>query len=255
MKNLLYIILSFPLLFSCQEKYNQASFDQKEEKLRKYPDTLKMLVLDSLWQKRDSLSYLRFKNLEQVYLEETDSIPKWITNFRNLQVLNTSNYHKKINKLPKDIGSLINIKQIYLPKNSINKLPVSFYNLVNIERLTLDYNNITEISQDIIKLKNLEVISLDGNLIKILPNSFCELKKLKLISLDNTTISELPPCIKSLNGLERLYISNTKISHIPLEILSLPNLKDINAKGLKLDNYKEVKEICKKHNIAFYYDE
>lgn len=250
----LWLVLLLPLLFSCQ-KYNKPPFDEIEEKLRKYPDSLKMLVLDSFWQKRDSLSYLRFKNLEQIYLVETDSIPKWIIRFSKLKTVNSANQNIKIDNLPRDLGVLKNMEQFYFPNNNISDFPYSFFNLFNLKRLNIENNKFLKIEGSIGNLKNLEALAIDNNKIEYLPDNICSLKKMKLMSIENTLISSLPLCLVNLRELEDVYISNTHISHIPIQILSLPNLKNIRAKGLKLDNYKEVKEICKKRNIAFYYDE
>lgn len=56
MKFLLYIILFSPFLVSCQEKYNHQPYDEKEKDIRMMPISQNEIVLDSIWDKRDSLS-------------------------------------------------------------------------------------------------------------------------------------------------------------------------------------------------------
>lgn len=171
MKFLLYIILFFPLIISCQSKYNHEPFDEKEKELRKMPDTIKQLMIDSLWQKRDSVSYLRFKNVEMIVLTETDSIPAWITKFSELKVLYASNNRTKIKSIPKDIDKLSKLVQIDLPRNNINVLPPAFFNLKKIERINLSENSLINLSENINKFKNLRVLLVADNNIKEIPIS------------------------------------------------------------------------------------
>ncbi|BFO66733.1 leucine-rich repeat domain-containing protein [Chryseobacterium sp. KCF3-3] len=254
-KNIFYILFLLPLFFSCQKKYNNVPFDKKEEHLRAMPDTIKILLLDSLWYKRDSLTYLYFKNIEQLVLTETDSIPKWITKFDKLKILYVSNYQKKIKTIPNDIGKLKNLEQIDLPRNSISYIPMSLFNLIKLKRLNLEENLLANLPSDIKKLKKITILSLGNNPISILPNEICSLDSLKMLPIENTNISELPNCLNNLKLLERIYITNTKLKYVHPNILEIENLKDLDAKGLKLQNYKEVKTICEKRNITFYYDE
>lgn len=68
----LWLVLLLPLLFSCQ-KYNKAPFDEKEKAIRNFPETMDVLVLDSLWEKRDSLSYLRLKQINKILLKNSET--------------------------------------------------------------------------------------------------------------------------------------------------------------------------------------
>ena len=254
MKNLLYLLLLTPLLYSCQQ-YNKPPYDEKEEKLRKYPDTLKMLMIDSLWQKRDSLTYLRFKNVEQIYLVETDSIPNWIDKVDKLNVLFGSNNRSQIRCIPENFYKLKNIERIYLPRNKITKLSSKFYTLNHLKVINFEKSQISKISDSIKDFKNLRSLNLSNNPIIIIPNKVCQLPKLESLVLENTKISELPKCLGTLPNIDWINVSGTQLKEFPMEILNAPKLKTIHAKGLKLTNYQEVKAICEKRNITFYYDE
>lgn len=252
MKQILYLFLLLPLLYSCQ-KYNEPPFDKKEDALRKLPDTVSYMIIDSLWQKRDSLSYLRFKNTKQIVLIEADSIPKWITSFKNLKVLYSSNHVKKIKTIPKNIDLLFNLLQIDLPNNKISQLPKSIFNLKHLERLNLNDNSLNDIPNEIDRFTNLKVLLLGGNNLKAIPENTCKLNELSIFAFNDNPIVYLPYCFNSDSKIESFYISNTKITHIPIQILNLPNLKEIAAMGLNLDNSEEVKAICDKRRITFYY--
>ncbi|WP_426478969.1 leucine-rich repeat domain-containing protein [Chryseobacterium sp. CBSDS_008] len=254
MRNIIMILLLAPLLLSCQ-KYNKDPYDKFEEDYRKMtslnPDKI---YLDSLWSKRDSLTYLNMKNVELVLLSETDSIPNWLFNFKNLKIIFTNNELKKIKRIPSNIDNAKGLMQFDIPNNAINNIPKSFYKLNNLETTDLSKNPIKELSPDIENLLNLRGLTLRNTLISNLPSEICKLSKLESLVLENTKIYELPKCLGNLQHLEWINISGTQITEFPIEILNAPKLETIHARGLKLKNYKEVKAICEKRNITFYYD-
>lgn len=257
MKILINLLLLLPLLISCQD-YNKAPFDEKEEILRKYPlvDT-KTLVLDSLWDKRDSLTYLRLKNyVKNIGMNEVTSIPHWIGEFNRVRIfLVVNEKNKKIKKIPSTIGKLSNLVQFDIKNNKVSALPNSFYNLTGLTYLDLRNNPIESIDNEKSHFANLESIRLDGTMIKNLPIGFCQLQKLQSLVLENTEIKELPACLGSLPNLDWVNVSGTKLTKFPVEILNAPKLETIHARDLKLENYQEAKAICEQKNITFYYDE
>lgn len=257
MKILINLLLLLPLLISCQD-YNKAPFDEKEEILRKYPlvDT-KTLVLDSLWDKRDSLTYLRLRNhLQTIGMNEVTYIPNWIGQFNGLRIFIVVNEkNKKIKNIPSTIGKLSNLVQFDIKNNKVSALPNSFYNLTGLTYLDLRNNPIESIDNEISHFANLESIRLDGTMIKNLPIGFCKLQKLQSLVLENTEIKELPACLGSLPNLDWINVSGTRLTEFPIEILNVPKLETIDAKRLKLTNFKEVKVICEKKNIRLHYDE
>lgn len=255
MKFLKYLFFTFPLLASCQP-YNRQPYDRVEETLRAFPLSTTEIIFDSLWVKRDSLTYLKLENIRNIYLSETDSIPIWIFNFKRLTSIESFSKNKKITDIPKEIGRNTNITHIELPNNNISKIPKSLYALKNLERLNLSNNKLINIDSKIGNLKKIKIILFSSNQdLMSLPKEICNLSSLVSLPINNTGISNLPECISNMTNLENINISNTSISHFPIEILNITKLKEVNAKGLKLNNYKEVKSICKKRNITFYYDE
>ena len=75
------------------------------------------------------------------------------------------------------------------------------------------------------------------------------------VTKNGKVTKELPKCLGTLSNLDWINISGTQLTEFPIEILNAPKLNTIHALNLRLNNYKEVKEICKKRNITFYYDE
>ncbi|QIY91081.1 leucine-rich repeat domain-containing protein [Chryseobacterium gallinarum] len=253
MKNLIYLFLLVPILYSCQ-KYNKPPYDNLERKLRVLPDTINTIPMDSLWYKRDSLTYLRFKNIKLMYME-VDSIPNWIGSYNNLSFLSTTVSKHKFKVIPKSIGNLKKLTSLTLSNGEISIIPSELYNLISIQYFNIEDNNIKSIDKNINQLKKLKSLSLSDNPITTIPKEICELNNLESLVLENTKIKELPKCLGDLQYLNWINISGTRLEEFPIEILNAPKLETIHAKGLKLKNYKEVKAICKKRNITFYYDE
>ena len=254
MKNFIYLIILFPLLYSCQ-KYNKPPFDEKEKAIRSLPVSMKILVLDSLWDKRDSLSYLRLEQINKLLIKNNKNAPNWIGNFSNLRSIDISNSNHNFVYIPETIGKLQKLEIFDASENSINKIPNQLYSIKSLKVLDLDNNSLSELSENISSLSNLESLSLRSNNISYLPKSICQLSKLESFVLENTKIKELPKCLGKLPNIEWINISGTLLTKFPVEILQAPKLKTVHAKGLKLNNYKELKEICKQRNITFYYDE
>lgn len=253
----LWLVLLLPLLFSCQ-KYNKAPFDEKEKILRQYPlEDTRSLVLDSLWDKRDSLTYLRLKDhVKTIGMNDVIYIPNWIGKFNKVEIfLVVNEKSKKIKKIPSSIGKLSNLLEFNIRKNEVNSIPETFYNLQKLKNVRFENNNIETISSNISKLENLRSLKISNNPLKFLPSEICNLNKLETLVLENTKINELPSCLGSLRNLDWINVSGTQLTEFPIEILNAPKLETIDARRLKLKNYKEVKTICEKKNINFHYDE
>lgn len=253
MKNSLILLILIPLLHFCQ-KYNSEPYDDYEKTLRSAELNSKGIVIDSLWGKRDSLSYLRLKNVEFIYLKSVKTIPKWITNFDSLIFLSNTvdkSYIQSVDFLP----HFKMLETLNLGHSELNSIPINLYAVGSLKHLTIDENQLEKIAVEINKLKNLESINLSNNPLENIPKEICELPKLESLLLENTKITNLPKCLGSLQNLEWINVSGTQLIEFPIEILNAPKLETIHAKRLKLKNYKEVKAICEKKNITFYYDE
>ena len=253
MKKILFLLI-IPILTSCQD-YNKKAFDGYEKELRELSvEKTKGIVIDSLWEKRDSLSYLRFKNVKFIYLQSVSSIPKWISNFRSTTMISNTVDRSYLYSI-KNIKGLENLKTLDLSNSKIKNFESNIFLINSLEYLVFDENKISSIPIEISKLQNLKSIHISNNPLTNVPRETCELKKLESLILENTLIKELPACLGSLPNLDWINVSGTRLTEFPIEILNAPKLETIDAKGLQLTNYKEVKAICEKKNIRFHYDE
>ncbi|WP_426478967.1 leucine-rich repeat domain-containing protein [Chryseobacterium sp. CBSDS_008] len=252
MKNLK-IILLLPLFYSCQ-KYSSPPLDFYEKKLRESSiEDTKGIVIDELWKERDSLSYLRLKNVKFIYLKSVKYLPKWIIKFDSLSIISNT-VDKSHIKSFEDLSSLKVLKTLNLSQSDIDIIPESLYKVTSLEYFNIEDNNIKSINKNINQLKDLKSLFVSDNPLTTIPKEVCELSKLESLVLENTKIKELSKCLGTLQYLNWINISGTQITEFPIEILNAPKLETIHARGLKLKNYKEVKAICEKRNITFYYD-
>ena len=193
-----------------------------------------------------------------------------ISKNKKLETLRISNNY--LNKFPKEIGSLNNLKSFYSSNNKFSKeLPKEFYNITTLKNIEIQGSNLEVISNDIIKLKNLETLKLYFNKIKNIPkgiSGLSNLKKLYLnynqikelpnnignlgisyLSLNNNLLEDLPTSIVNLKNLDSLYLEENYIKELPKKIGNLKKLKFLN---LELNNFKELPKSFEKLKILEY---
>jgi len=146
------------------------------------------------------------------------TLPPEIGSLSNLRELWL--YNNKIKTLPPEIGSLSNLERLYLDNNQIETLPPEIGSLSNLQRLYLYNNQIKTLPPEIGLLSNLQELSLFSNQIETLPPEIGLLSNLQELSLYNNQIKTLPPEIGSLSNLQRLYLDK-KVTNVP------DNLKNI----------------------------
>ena len=88
-----------------------------------------------------------------------------------------------ITRLPKEIGNLINLKELYINNTRITRLPKEIGNLKNLEVLSIDNTNISELPIEIGNLKNLKKLLMRNTKIITVPTKIQDLKNLKIWSV------------------------------------------------------------------------
>ena len=107
-------------------------------------------------------------------------------------------WDKGINKIPKEIEVLTNLKELDLEKNNISEIPKEIGKLKNLKVLNLDSNNISKIPKEIGNLSNLTRLQLQGNWITKIPEELDKLPKLELLDISGNPIleKEIPEALK-----------------------------------------------------------
>jgi len=83
--------------------------------------------------------------------------------------------HYGLEKIPKKLFKLKNLKVLELGNNKISNLPTNISNLTNLEILDLSSNKIREVPKEIITLKKLKNIDLSQNPIEIPPKEIAKI--------------------------------------------------------------------------------
>lgn len=120
------------------------------------------------------------------------------------------------------LGSVVN-PEFFAP--TVTYLPRELGNLVNLRELHLQFNGLAELPEEIGNLNNLEDLKLGGNKLKSLPASIGKLKKLEILTVWNNELEALPPEIGQLKNLKGLSIFLNPIAALPEEITSLTQLE------------------------------
>jgi len=268
MRIFIYLTCILLLGVSCQ-KYKSEPYDDWERKLRDepYPSKMTKMVIEDNWQHYDPLTYLRYNNLEEIYLE-SDSIPPWITSFTKLKKLIGYNIddNKHIRSIPDDIGKLSGLEYLELRNMKIEVLPSSlkelkrlrililsgnnFRNIPGIvaeldslHMLSFDKNDITEVPEFVCRIKGLQALVVSGNKITRLPSFIGESKQLVFLSLDDNQLDELPESISDLPLLETILLNGNPITKLPNGLFIKPNrLTDISIENTPIEDNVQIKE-------------
>ncbi len=200
------------------------------------------------------LECLSFENFSYFEREKISSLPEDICKLTNLKVLVLgSATHPEIilnnlTKLPKGIGNLAELTDIYLQFNSLSELPAEIGNLRKLKTLKLGGNNLSFLPKNIGNLKELEILTIWNNQLKELPEELCLLTNLKGLDISMNSLSILPDYIIRLTGLKAFYYQNDNLKLngsqkawiktlksngcelFPEEIDEIPELKDHDMK-------------------------
>lgn len=237
------------LLFICftwaaygQTKYKNPPFDGQEAWLREIsPEEMALgpLVINQDWMQRDSLTYLRFVDEQQtIMLYGTDSIPEWISNFKNLKFL-CAMPSAHIKAIPQQIGNIPQLENLVLLESRLSEIPKSFKKLNNLKHLNLVGDGKCAFPNDIANLDSVESIFL-ANFSKI-PEEIFAIKSLKRLYLFRNNITSIPESIKNLVNLEELNLEGNPIYELPSVVFELPKLANISVDkdNIKDERFKE----------------
>ena len=130
---------------------------------------------------------------------------------------------QQLESLPKEIGKLSALEEIYLLNNNLTTLPGEIGNLRVLEILDLWKNNLTTLPKEIGNLSNLERLELDENKLTILPKEIGNLTALKALDLEDNKLTTLPKEIGNLIALQKLNLGYNKLETLPAEIAQSPN--------------------------------
>ena len=166
-----------------------------------------------------------------------DDIPRDLHALRDLECLSFENFRyferKKISSLPEDVCKLTNLKVLALGSathpeiilNNLIKLPKNIGNLAELMDIFLQFNSLIELPAEIGKLGKLKVLKLGGNNLSFFPKNIGRLKELEILTAWNNQLTELPEEICLLTNLKGLDVSGNSLSTLPELIIRLTGLR------------------------------
>ena len=155
-----------------------------------------------------------------------------------MSLYNTKVFDKSCNEtnkqLPKQIGFLSKLTNIWLPMGSLTVLPTEIGQLTALQVLNVSGNMLVEIPNEIGKLVNLQVLNLSKNKISRIPDEVYQLTKLETFEYQHNPISHISNDIYNLVNIKTLGLSiDGKLPNKLVQMTMLYSLK-ISGKNVKI---------------------
>ncbi|CAF1599774.1 unnamed protein product, partial [Adineta ricciae] len=145
-----------------------------------------------------------------------NNLPPGIIHLRQLSQLTLNDV--SLAELPREIGSLNNLRILEVRENLLKILPDSLVNLTKLESLDLGSNVIEQLPPHMSNLQSLKELWLDSNEILELPHDIGRLKRLQCLDISENKLTYLPDDIGDLESLTNLELSSNQIEHVPSTI-------------------------------------
>ncbi|KXJ12812.1 leucine-rich repeat-containing protein 40 [Exaiptasia diaphana] len=156
----------------------------------------------------------------------------------NLPALEFLDIHDNvIESLPKEIGSLENIKRLNLSHNKLTCLRPEIGHLSNLCSLKIQHNSLQSIGDWLGELIHLEDLDLSNNKVIAVPSNISRLGSLRNLNLSNNCVETLPVGIGSVKLLEDLNLSNNKLTSLPQELGNSNSLKRLDCRQNMIESF------------------
>ena len=197
--------------------------------------------MEKLWQWADDCNFsdevlpreenellqLKDLNLTSEFFHAIEKIPPEIGNLVNLLSITIKN--GKYSELPSEIGNLVNLTSLSISSvRNLSKLPPEIGLLSNLTELTITGNSrLSKLPSEIFNLTNLTDLDLTENSLEEIPAGIDNLINLRKLNISMNYIEELSPEIGKLKKLTYLSAYDNRFSKIPAEIGNLVNLSEL----------------------------
>jgi len=133
----------------------------------------------------------------------------------------------QLTEIPKEIGNLQQLRDLYLHYNQLIEIPKEIGNLQQLRELTLSCNRLTEIPKEIVNLQQLQILNLSDNQLIEIPKEIGNLQQLQNLDLFCNQLTKIPKEIGNLQQLQKLYLYDNQLTEIPKEIENLQQLQTL----------------------------
>jgi len=159
-------------------------------------------------------------------------LPKEIGQLKTLQQLYLNN--NRLISIPKEIGQLQALQNLHLDNNYLVSVPKEIGRLKTLRELHLDYNRLVSVPKEIGRLKTLQGLYLVGNRLVSVPKEIGQLQALEALHLENNLFVNIPKEIGQLQALKWLRLYNNRLVSIPKEIDQLQALQELDLDNNRL---------------------
>ncbi len=143
-------------------------------------------------------------------------LPAEIGEARQLQtlIIDYAGYSREPSPVLKRVGNKFITDRVDLPFG-LSKLPVELGSLINLRELTLANHDLIELPAFVFQLDKIEVLNLNGNKISKLPPEIGQLHRLQVLNFTGNPIPSLPPEVATLKNLQSLYLPDNPELGVP----------------------------------------
>lgn len=148
----------------------------------------------------------------------------------------------KLKTLPKVVGNLAGLKELFLTSNYLRSFPESACNLSELQILDLGFNALNDLPDSIGNLKKLQKLYFENNNeLHSLPESFCDLEQLQSAVFSFNWLERLPALFGNLSQLQSVSFECNQLGAgaIPESFGNLKKLERLNLSGNRLSDLPE----------------
>ncbi|XP_066272806.1 malignant fibrous histiocytoma-amplified sequence 1-like [Branchiostoma lanceolatum] len=172
------------------------------------------------------------KKLKLVGKDLSGGLPYDLFDLSELEILELSPERQscllyRLEKLPKEIGRLVNLKVLMLDTNELRELPAELSNLRHLERLALSNNRLKTLPHDFSDLQSLQSLHLVNNQFEEFPLEVCYLESLTFLDVSDNKLTALPKEVSYMGRLETFLLFFNEIRSLPDNICKMKSLKTL----------------------------
>src|SRR5271156_3318991 len=168
------------LLFK-ENFYNVKCTNENNKKF--YDNYKKYSILNNFLLKNNQDNVNIIIRILNVSYNQLQTIPKELGQLASLQELYLSN--NQIQTIPKELGQLASLQKLYLSNNQLQTIPKELGQLVSLQELYLSNNQLQTIPKELGQLASLQELDLDNNQLQTIPKELGQLASLRYFQLDN----------------------------------------------------------------------